>query len=433
MSVNLLNLFRERIEEQLYQAHLPDGITREKVRTLLEHLIPVLLTGAVRKASTQEGCSEFLEFLESSRPGTETGEQHVQLPEPAGKAFLQFLFDQDTPEIVELFSRHAGMRKQDVEDLLLPASTLFVREFDRYAREKSIDELGLYNLLSAQEKEVLNHLPHNIRAFPLIDLATAGTAPGKYESRDLSTRKPAEEGQKGIGRTEVENLEIEVPPGDDDSNQFGKILPWIILALASLALLWFLSKQGEVVPEEEPNSTESVDTITERVSNADQADEQQYQMEDAADSFPVVIQLPDSSTIATTSNSFTKKFYDMISGQAIDTVRSFILDDVDFREGTAELVPGSDLQLVNLARLLAAYPAVQIRIVAHTENNNNPSGNLDLSNRRADAIQNQLIENGIRASRVDIFGMGQAEPLVPNATEEGRNQNRRVEIVLLQK
>ena len=56
--------------------------------------------------------------------------------------------------------------------------------------------------------------------------------------------------------------------------------------------------------------------------------------------------------------------------------------------------------------------------------------NLDLSQRRADAVRDFLIENGIRAERITARGEGEEKAVAPNATTEGRRENRRVEVIV---
>jgi outer membrane protein OmpA-like peptidoglycan-associated protein len=69
--------------------------------------------------------------------------------------------------------------------------------------------------------------------------------------------------------------------------------------------------------------------------------------------------------------------------------------------------------------------------VGHTDNQGKPDYNLDLSRRRAaNVVQELTTKNGVAANRLDAFGAGLYAPIASNATEEGRAQNRRVELVL---
>ena len=86
--------------------------------------------------------------------------------------------------------------------------------------------------------------------------------------------------------------------------------------------------------------------------------------------------------------------------------------------------------VAEIAKLLAADPRLQLRVVGHTDNQGQPAYNLDLSRRRAAAVVRELnAKHGIAASRLDSFGCGLYAPVAPNDTEEGRARNRRVELV----
>jgi outer membrane protein OmpA-like peptidoglycan-associated protein len=69
-------------------------------------------------------------------------------------------------------------------------------------------------------------------------------------------------------------------------------------------------------------------------------------------------------------------------------------------------------------------------VYGHTDNSGSDAVNVPLSEKRAAAVKDYLLKKGLTANRVEAKGYGAAKPLVSNATEAGRSQNRRVEIVL---
>lgn len=88
--------------------------------------------------------------------------------------------------------------------------------------------------------------------------------------------------------------------------------------------------------------------------------------------------------------------------------------------------------LAKAIQLLSERPGDRVRIVGHTDNVGSDSYNQTLSERRAAAVRQYLIDNGgINASRMESEGRGESQPSVSNQTEEGRAQNRRVELELL--
>lgn len=93
----------------------------------------------------------------------------------------------------------------------------------------------------------------------------------------------------------------------------------------------------------------------------------------------------------------------------------------------------SDLQsdLGVLATSLDTYPNSTIQIVGHTDSDGEAAFNQQLSERRANAVADVLLRNGVPFNRIQAFGRGESQPVASNLTPEGKAQNRRVEIVIL--
>jgi outer membrane protein OmpA-like peptidoglycan-associated protein len=106
-------------------------------------------------------------------------------------------------------------------------------------------------------------------------------------------------------------------------------------------------------------------------------------------------------------------------------------DPIIFERNIPALSPSSTTTIDLLAELFRSNANVPVQIQCFTDNRGQPGSNLALSKKRADAIRTALIERGVAASQVTSVGFGEARPIATNATEEGRVQNRRVEIVLL--
>ncbi len=100
---------------------------------------------------------------------------------------------------------------------------------------------------------------------------------------------------------------------------------------------------------------------------------------------------------------------------------------IEFSTGSAVIAPQSYPVLDQIAELLKKRPNALIEIAGHTDASGNPTANLRLSQARADAVRQYLIQKGIPPARLVSTGYGQTRPLADNATREGRNKNRRVE------
>ncbi len=109
------------------------------------------------------------------------------------------------------------------------------------------------------------------------------------------------------------------------------------------------------------------------------------------------------------------------------TLSGGILFDVD----KTNIRPAAKESLAHLAKILKEYPGRKIIIEGHTDNTGPEEYNQGLSEKRAVAVMDQLISQGLDRQRMDAKGFGMSKPLVTNETSVGRQQNRRVELVIL--
>lgn len=117
--------------------------------------------------------------------------------------------------------------------------------------------------------------------------------------------------------------------------------------------------------------------------------------------------------------------------QAKQTDRGVVvtLGDVLFDTGQATLKPGADLAVNRLATYLSSNPQTKVLIEGHTDSRGSDDYNIGLSDRRARAVATALQSHGISADQIQTLGRGKVYPVASNDTPEGRQQNRRVEIV----
>ncbi len=107
------------------------------------------------------------------------------------------------------------------------------------------------------------------------------------------------------------------------------------------------------------------------------------------------------------------------------------LEHLQFETGSAGFTRSSRFALADLVEILKKYPSMRIEIAGHTDNSGDAAANLELSKARANAVYQELVKNGIEASRLVAAGYGSSKPLTTNDTEAGREQNRRTEFKIL--
>ncbi len=108
-----------------------------------------------------------------------------------------------------------------------------------------------------------------------------------------------------------------------------------------------------------------------------------------------------------------------------------VLDNLLFDTGGATLHGGSQRNLDPLVRYLKDNPDRNISVEGHTDNVGGESYNIDLSFQRAEAVKKYLTVSGINANRINTKGFGESLPVASNNTAQGKQMNRRVEIVIL--
>ena len=109
----------------------------------------------------------------------------------------------------------------------------------------------------------------------------------------------------------------------------------------------------------------------------------------------------------------------------------FIVKNLHFATNKTRILASSEGALNDLYSYLARNPKVQIKIIGHTDNVGKDAANQKLSDGRANAVMKELIERGIDKNRIQAEGRGESQPIDTNDTEEGRQNNRRVEIEIL--
>jgi outer membrane protein OmpA-like peptidoglycan-associated protein len=106
------------------------------------------------------------------------------------------------------------------------------------------------------------------------------------------------------------------------------------------------------------------------------------------------------------------------------------LGDVLFSTNKAQLKSGGMRNIQKLAEFMTQYPQYKVSVEGHTDSQGSDEHNLELSERRADAVQTALLEKAVDSNRIATRGYGEGFPVASNDNEGGRQLNRRVEIIL---
>jgi outer membrane protein OmpA-like peptidoglycan-associated protein len=115
-----------------------------------------------------------------------------------------------------------------------------------------------------------------------------------------------------------------------------------------------------------------------------------------------------------------------------DTARGLIVSmpDVLFDTGSANLKSTARERLAKVAGILIAHPDIKVEVDGYTDSTGDPMCNERLSQERAASVQSYLSQQGVSAGSISIHGFGEANPVASNDSSVGRQQNRRVELVV---
>jgi outer membrane protein OmpA-like peptidoglycan-associated protein len=121
---------------------------------------------------------------------------------------------------------------------------------------------------------------------------------------------------------------------------------------------------------------------------------------------------------------------DVLQAKPTDRGLVLTLGDVLFTTGRADLKPGATGNLNKLVAFLDKYPDRSVAIQGYTDSVGSEDSNQRLSERRADSVKSYLTGQGIGSIRLSASGKGQSDPVAGNDSAAGRQQNRRVEVII---
>jgi outer membrane protein OmpA-like peptidoglycan-associated protein len=118
--------------------------------------------------------------------------------------------------------------------------------------------------------------------------------------------------------------------------------------------------------------------------------------------------------------------------QTKDSARGLIVNmpDVLFNLNSASLKPAARERVAKVAGILIAYPDIHVEVDGYTDNTGSLGYNQQLSQQRADTVRTYLIQQGVPQSSIKAKGFGPNDPIASNETPQGKQQNRRVNLVV---
>ncbi len=445
--MNLLNAFKDLAGDQL--ADLAGnfiGASKDETASAMDQIMPSLMGGLLGKVTNESSASGFLDFLGNNNLDGGLLDNIGDLfgsPEKSsgllgmGGTVLNFLLGNRSNAVIDLLTKVTGLDNTKMGSLIKIAAPLLMSFIGRKAKSDSLGAGGLLGLLNSQRDYVKEAAPAGL-------LGSLGLSGWGDQVANVANKvgDSARDAADTVGRAASDTV-------DAGKSGLQKLLPWLILALAVLALLYFLRGCGDDVADAAKGAVDKTEEMAKKTGKAigdaaeatgeaigDAAEATGDAMKDAGeavvDAFKS-IKLPNGQEIKYKANSMIADLSDYLTGKESDVKRRFTFDGLNFKTGSAQITENSSAQLDNLVSLMKAYKNMAIRVEGHTDNTGDAAANLKLSNQRALAVKQYLMKNGIAAARVSAKGFGQTQPVASNDTEEGRAENRRVDVYVTKK
>jgi outer membrane protein OmpA-like peptidoglycan-associated protein/uncharacterized membrane protein YeaQ/YmgE (transglycosylase-associated protein family) len=442
------------------------GESTGATRKALEAMVPTILAGMAKHASTTAGASRLFDTAKDvAQGGTDLIgrlESHVNAEglddlTRKGGSVLSALFGDKLHGLISWFTRFAGIKESSATSLMGVATNLTLGMLGKNILQKGLTSASFGRMLSSLGGPLARLLPAGIGDVPgMRSLADLG-------DRATETSRAAADAGKRVGATAREGYRETVGAARAGTPWLAALLPLLLLALPLLAFTYMtrgtaakLIKQAEnvqvnvpqvqvphvKVPEVQPSEipTPATPPPLVQVPHVKVPEVQPSEIPTPATPPPLVattyveklleIKLPDGKSLNLPESSFLNEVYKYLKDATATGGRTFVFDGLDFDAATIKVRPETETAVRHLTTLLGAFPNVTLRIDAHTDRSADPVADKWLSLDRAEALKSLLVKAGVPADRIKTSGLGSERPVASNDTPEGRAKNRRIELSL---
>ena len=460
-----MNLFEELREvlvgEVASKAANILGEKEEKVKTALEGLIPTVVGGLMKRSANEAGATTLMNVV---KKGNHDGSIIEKLDDllknkesfaglvEKGNSVVSMLLPDKKSSIATMISQFAGVRNSTATALLSVVAPIVVGKLGKLVALQGLDKNGLANIILDQKSILLDETPEDLQpkmidvlglaTFMIEEIKPVQFATGTIKSNTTQTITP---------KKPVENTAVTYSDKDYRLDERGGmtipkwLLPTVLIALVLGGIGYFATTRdwskwsNSSATEPDSAQLEQVTNATIDTTNLPQ-DTAVIKMDTSvggvivpATTKEMGINLPNGQKIDLAEGSFNYKFAKYLTDSSAKINQVFTFDNLNFESNTSTLGVGSEKTIQDLAKIMSAYPLVQVKLTCYTDNTGDSLQNRRLSLKRAFAVKNLLIANGIQDLRIDFTGKGRLNPVASNATEEGKAKNRRIELKVVKK
>lgn len=416
------------------------GEDESTVTSALGSAFPAILGGMIEKGADEKGAKglmDMMENLDSNMIGNignifGGGASSVNGLLNSGGGILDSILGNKLGGVASIISKVSGLGSGSSSSLLKMAAPLLMGLVGKQVSGKGPS--ALMDLLVSQKDSVASAMPSGMGS--ILGIANLGDSIKNVTTSATETIGNAANVTAGVVKDVSNTTAKTVANTADAAGEVAKsglgwlkaVLPLLLIA----AVAWWLFTQGgadkmkDVAGDAIETTTDAAGAVTGAAGDAvdavsDVAGAAFSKVNEAAKSALDKISFATGSAGA----QMIKFIEDGFKGSD-----SFRFNNVNFATGSAQLTPDSVQEIDNLAAILKAYEGVNIEIQGYTDNQGDAAKNVTLSQGRAASVQARLLAQGIDNSRMKAVGYGAENPVADNSTEDGRAQNRRIEIKL---
>jgi outer membrane protein OmpA-like peptidoglycan-associated protein len=392
------------------------GENENNMQKAVSGAIPAVLTGILDKAGSGDGGNLLRIAKETFNSGMLSNVGRFFSDNSLltrGADLLKGIFGDRLGNVSSMIANYAGIKPGSATALLSAAAPAALGAIGSHAASTNMSTSGFLSFLNNQKDNILNAVPSGLNLAGALGLSSLGSI-GSRLTNALS-------GIGGSIKSAAPNLQS---TPRKKTNWFVPAL----LALALIALIWlFMGKRNN----RNENTQSSINM------RPDSAIASAPPVTRAATPASIMVQLPNGTEINAYKGGIEDQLVRFLNdpSQKVDKNTWFDFDNVNFKTGSADIMPESMTQIKNIAAIMKAFPHTAIKIGGYTDKTGNEKINLKLSQARAEAVHSALKNDGVPESQLSgAEGYGsQYAKVAADAPDEERKADRRMAVNVRQK
>ncbi len=447
MATDLLAMMSGSVGQSLAsQAGRFLGASDSTMKSAVDGVLPALVGGMMQKASTPSGAADLMRLLDT--PGLDPGivgnlgsylgggEKTSNLLS-LGSGLLSSLFGDKLGSFINTIASIFGLKSTAASNLMALAAPMVLASLKNHVSQNRLDAGGLASLLAGQAEFLKPRLDSRLTSalgFGSVGAflsSLTGTAGRAADAVGAAAGRAAGATGAAAGRAADAAGAYGSAAVVESRSALSRFWPWLLVAAAALILLPQLRYCGQEATQKVGDAAKATTqaAVGAATATADAAKAGAAAVAKAVKTF----ELPNGVKIDVTDGGFMATMIAFLNSKEAALGKGYSFDEVHFDTASATLKPESTKQLEQLAAVLKAFPTAVISVEGHTDSTGDAAANKTLSAERAAAVEKALERMGVDDARIASAGFGPSKPIASNDTEDGRAQNRRVEVVFMKR